>query len=303
MLATGRRITGLRQAFASVVIEAKTYGFFARKAGVPLPVAGARLVRDALLRRVGPGTCCLVPVPGTDFQLLARLATLEGRRLASFGVLDVELALLRRLLSPGDTFVDAGANVGVYSLAAAAAVGPTGRVIACEPAPGTMRLLRQSVALNEAWWVELHETALSDYHGTAEFVTFEPGSALSSFAPKRRTAGTTITVPVTSIDELVAGRVDDVALVKIDAEGAELQVVRGAQHLFATRRPPVIVELEPEHLRRQGASVGEFTDFFTRLGYSAYGITASGAVGQSIPPPWTRPQTGEPNVFLTAVGR
>jgi FkbM family methyltransferase len=239
-------------------------------------------------------------VPGTDFELLVRLTTLEGRRLASFGVLDVELALLRRLLRPGDTFVDVGANVGVFSLAAAAAVGPTGRVIACEPAAGTMQLLRHSVALNEAWWVELHETALSDYHGTAEFVTFEPGSALSSFAPKRRTAGTSTTVPVTSVDELVAGRADDVALVKIDAEGAELHVVRGAEQLFATRKPSVIVELEPEHLRRQGASVEEFTDFFTRLGYSAYGITRSGAVGQSIPAPWTRPETGEPNLFLAA---
>lgn len=300
MSAIGRRASALRQGLASGFIEAKTYGFFARKAGVPLPAAGARLVRDTLLSRINAGTCCLVPVPGTDFQLLVRLATLEGRRLMSFGVLDVELALLRRLLKPGDTFVDAGANVGVYSLAAAAAVGPTGRVIACEPAPGTMQLLRQSVALNEAHWVELHQTALSDHHGTAEFVTFEPGSALSSFAPKRRTAGNSITVPVISLDELVAGRTDDVALVKIDVEGAELQVVRGAEQLFSTHKPPIIVELEPEHLRRQGADVEEFTAFFTRLGYRAYRITDKGDVGHQIPLPWSRPGTGEPNLFLAA---
>src|SRR3954469_23239815 len=126
MPARRRSMFGLGQALASGVIEVKTYGFCARKAGVPLPVAGARLVRETLLGRVNAGTCCLVPVPGTDFHLLARLGTLEGRRLTSFGVLDVELALLRRLLKPGDTFVDAGANVGVYSLAAAAAVGPAG---------------------------------------------------------------------------------------------------------------------------------------------------------------------------------
>jgi hypothetical protein len=147
MSAIGRPVSALKQALTSGVIEAKTYGFFARKAGVPLPVAGVRLVRETVLSRINPGTCCLVPVPGTDFQILARLSTLEGRRLTSFGVLDVELALLRRLLKPGDTFVDAGANVGVYSLAAAAAVGSTGRVIACEPAPSTMQLLRHSVAL------------------------------------------------------------------------------------------------------------------------------------------------------------
>jgi hypothetical protein len=48
------------------------------------------------------------------------------------------------------------------------------------------------------------------------------------------------------------------------------------------------------------SSAEEFTDFFTRLGYSAYRITGSGAVGQSIPAPWTRPETGEPNLFLSA---
>ena len=263
-------------------------------------MAGARLLREAALTKLNERTCCLVPVPGTDFQLLAHLATLEGRRLTSFGVLDVELALLRRLLKPGDTFVDAGANVGVYSLAAAAAVGPTGRVIACEPAPGTMRLLRHSVALNEAHWVELHETALSDYQGKAEFVTFEPGSALSSFAPQRQWAGDSTTVAVTSLDELIGDRAPGVALVKIDVEGAELQVARGAERLFSTRRPPVIVELEPEHLRRQGGDVGEFEAFFTGLGYRAYRITEKGEAGAQIPAPWSRPATGEPNLFLAA---
>jgi hypothetical protein len=107
-------------------------------------------------------------------------------------------------------------------------------------------------------------------------------------------------VPVISLDELVADRADDVALVKIDVEGAELQVARGADQLFSSRKPPIIVELEPEHLRRQAASVEELTAFFTRLGNSAYRITERGEVGAQIPAPWSRPGTGEPNLFLAA---
>jgi hypothetical protein len=72
---------------------------------------------------------------------------------------------LERLLRPGDVFVDAGANVGFYTLLASRLVGPTGRVLAIEMMPATADILRQHVAINDCTNVELVEKALSDRAG------------------------------------------------------------------------------------------------------------------------------------------
>ena len=87
---------------------------------------------------------------------------------------------MRALAGPGDVVIDAGANIGLFSLIAAARVGATGRVIACEPAPGTMALLRANVARNRYDWVELHEVAVAETPGRLELEDLGAGSGFSS---------------------------------------------------------------------------------------------------------------------------
>ena len=90
---------------------------------------------------------------------------------------------MRSLLRPGDVAIDAGANIGLFTVLAASQVGPHGRVIACEPSPTTMRLLRDNVERNGFDWVELREVALAETPGRLEMHVFHPGSGFSSFAP------------------------------------------------------------------------------------------------------------------------
>ena len=101
---------------------------------------------------------------------------------------------------------------------------------------------------------------------------FEPGSGYTSFAPATTASGTEIEVEVTTIDELAAEAVRPVSLVKLDIEGAELRALRGASRLLEGPRPVFIIELEPAHLQRQGASVREVQKLFEDAGYVGYWI-------------------------------
>src|ERR1700685_3926462 len=83
----------------------------------------------------------------------------------------VELAALKSLLKPGDTFVDCGANLGLWTLAAAPLVGEQGKVIAFEANPDTVRRLREHARPGESW-VKIHEAAVSDHPGV---LRFDPG--------------------------------------------------------------------------------------------------------------------------------
>jgi FkbM family methyltransferase len=138
---------------------------------------------------------------------------------------------LERLLRPGAVFVDAGANVGFFTLLASRLVGPTGRVLAIEMMPATADILRQHVATNDCTNVELVEKALSDRagdtimakvpagkHGQATVADF--AHAYDSFEEHE--------VQTTTLDEVCGGR-DRIALLKLDLEGAELHALAGAR--------------------------------------------------------------------------
>jgi hypothetical protein len=87
--------------------------------------------------------------------------------------------------------------------------------------------------------------------------------------------------------------------VKLDVEGAELHAVRGATSLLAAQ-VDFLLELEPEHLARQNATVGELRDLFSGAGYQAFEIRVKGAELSLVPmTEWRRPP-GSPNVFVSA---
>ncbi len=78
-----------------------------------------------------------------------------------------ELRNLLQRLQPGDTFIDVGAHIGYLSLPIAKRVGPSGKVIALEPSPTSLELLRRNVALNGFNWVTVVDAAASDKDGLA----------------------------------------------------------------------------------------------------------------------------------------
>jgi FkbM family methyltransferase len=151
------------------------------------------------------------------------------------------------LVRPGDVAVDVGANWGVHTLLLSRLVGPRGRVLSLEPLPRAFEALRWHLDANGCRNVTPMPVALGDFDGTARFV---PGASHSQgvLAAARPGAGGDpadgFPVTLRTLDSLVQELgLRAVRLVKIDVEGAESMVLRGAARTLERFRPHLIVDL------------------------------------------------------------
>jgi FkbM family methyltransferase len=188
-----------------------------------------------------------------------------------------ELEFVRRVLAPGDTAIDVGAHIGFFTMHMAARVGEAGRVYAFEPFAPNAELLERSIAENRfATRVEFQRAAVGATSGTATLTfpveTLNSGGAyLLCDGTTPLTGNLTTTVPLMSLDNLDLRR--PVRLIKMDVEGAEPQVIRGAARLLREDRPVILTELHPVQLERASGTTGdEFLSELRGLGYSAHGI-------------------------------
>jgi FkbM family methyltransferase len=175
-----------------------------------------------------------------------------------------KVAALQRLLEPGMTFVDAGSNKGDFALIAARVMRDRGRVLAFEPSPDNCRWIRASVELNGYRSIRLFELALYDTEGHgllylgqwSGWHSLEPGDA----------PGESIEVETRTLDTVLAETGDPgVDVLKVDVEGAELQVLRGAERALAgPRLVAVFVELHPDH----GVDQVEVSELLLAHGFS-----------------------------------
>ncbi|BBC73980.1 conserved hypothetical protein [Altererythrobacter sp. B11] len=140
------------------------------------------------------------------------------------------IAAIRRLLRPGDVFVDAGANIGIYSVLAARLVGPDGRVVAFEMMPDTAEILRTHLVDNNCDNAVVIEAALWSRSGdkvTAHVSDGKYGQASISTGSGNRTTE----VETIALSEALS-EFDRIALIKMDLEGAELEALKGAEPLL-----------------------------------------------------------------------
>ncbi len=176
-----------------------------------------------------------------------------------------EIRFVRKLLQAGQTAIDVGANYGVYTLSMAGLVGPSGRIYSFEPDPATATLLRESTAINGYEQVEVIERAVSDSKRRSYF-RIENNSELNRLLDESEAESSDGGVDVTTLDdcrkEFGWGAVD---FIKIDAEGQEPQVVRGAPGLLSEASPLVMAEYK--HGQEINYAVIEE---FNRLGYKTY---------------------------------
>lgn len=266
---------------------------------VPLATLAPRVAFSILRRRFDALSMAAVTIDSRGTRVRADLRTPLGLALYRYGFSPPEARLVQMILRPGDVFLDGGANVGLFTLIAAAAVGTTGRVIACEPVPETIALLKANVGLNRFHWVEAYDVALGEAPGDAELFSFGPGAGLSSFAPESRAGSVRLPVRVVTLDALISSSPRPVRLVKLDIEGAEGRALLGAEGLLQSK-PDFLIEVEPSHLARQGSSPRELQAIFVARGYQGYEIQEAGA-GIRLHPlaSWDRrPQN--PNVFISA---
>jgi FkbM family methyltransferase len=195
------------------------------------------------------------------------------------------LRLAAEVVRPGDVVWDVGANVGLFSFAAAVAAGPKGHVVALEPDALLVGLLRRSAVANHGLApVEVLPVAVADEIGVARFNIAQRNrstSYLDGFGTGQ-TGGVRATelVPTVTLDWLAA-RFPMPGVVKIDVEAAELKVLSGGANVLRTR-PAIICEVA-------GRNAATAADLLSPYGYTLYDAhqTSSERTPKAVAPPDT----------------
>lgn len=193
----------------------------------------------------------------------------------SYGLLIIEA--MRRFMKPGDVFVDVGANVGYLSAFAAGIVGKRGQVHCFEPVPAYFDRLQRLVELNPEHSITPNCKAAGEEVGSCTiYVTREPGQNTMVLAYKSGPEViSTLKVPVVRLDSYLAERnINRISLVKIDAEGYELPILKGLQGFFerSRHRPAIICEIAPRAYPLLGRSICELADYMSSYGYGTYDL-------------------------------
>jgi FkbM family methyltransferase len=204
---------------------------------------------------------------------LVPMTDLVGRAMYFVGDLDRKVShVIDRCVFPGDVALDIGANLGLVTLRLASRIGPTGRVHAFEPNPRLVGYLSRTLERNPTLPISLHPIALGSEDCSLELAI--PADNLGA-ATLMREAGCQIAsmveVPVRRLSDY-ASRIglDRVDFVKIDVEGFEHEVIKGAEDLFAKARPKVII-LE-EHAHPAHGKLAPSLEALSHLGYDIFGI-------------------------------
>lgn len=183
---------------------------------------------------------------------------------------------LRNILRPGGTFVDVGANIGLMTVLAAHAVGPTGVVYAFEPNPDCCERLQLHVVQNGLTQVHVHPVGLGEQDATL-LLTRDTGSSVhGSFAPPadEATVVTRYSLPIRRGDDLLGHAPSNRPMVvKIDVEGFECRALQGLAATIKNHTPTILTEVVPAHLTRAGSSVEELFDLMHGFGYTGSAIT------------------------------
>jgi FkbM family methyltransferase len=237
----------------------------AGRGGLPsIARSWARKVRETLLWRVrrgtggGDGPVVVVPagrlaVNPDDLGISRELLVYGSHEPAS-------TRLLEDFLGPGMTVLDVGANLGYFVLQEKRILGDGGRIVAIEPAPRNVAVLRRNIAANRLDGVDVVEGAIGDVDGVG-WLYLSDRSNWHSMTPSDRSQSDAVRVEVSRLDTLVERlglpRID---FVRMDLEGYETSVVRGMLRTLRDFRPKLAMELHP-----QKAGVGPILDLLRVL--------------------------------------
>ncbi|NLX13664.1 MAG: FkbM family methyltransferase [Phycisphaerales bacterium] len=179
--------------------------------------------------------------------------------------------LIRRLLSEGDTYIDVGANIGMMTLAAARVVGSTGRVLSFEPNPQARQHLDAHVRINGLTQVRVVDKGLSCERGQ---LTLRLPVNSSGRGTMRNLSGDTageFQVDVALLDDYLAQIPTDCrVLLKVDTEGFDFNVLRGARGLLLRNNVFAVAEVNDAWLKEMGQSAEAMFNYMEELGYDAY---------------------------------
>ncbi|MBB1248298.1 FkbM family methyltransferase [Rhizobium sp. G21] len=200
--------------------------------------------------------------------------------------------LFRLALRPGDVLVDIGANVGYFSVLGGLLVGPGGRVISAEPDPKNIDRIRLQCRLNGLEVIDIVDRPLAEAERDAEFffnAKSSGGNALwdpVKFNGDAGMSGGARTMRTTTLDAVLAERgLDGARLVKIDTEGAEQLILRGAGDLLDRKAIRFIVaEMHQKGLAQLGGGLDEMLAYMAGKGYLCFLLYYDGRPPQFLAP-------------------
>ena len=208
----------------------------------------------------------IVGVPAAEWRVAAHFAFRGG---LEPGV----IKLFETLVKPGMVVVDAGANIGIYTLHAARLLAGRGKVHSFEPTPEILTILRDNIQVNgflESGLVDIHPVALSDSNAGARLTVFPGNSGHNTLFWNDEAA--VISIETVTLDAILkpTARVD---IVKIDTEGAEPFVLRGMRGIIASNpQIQIILEFAPSHLERAGIKPDDLLNDIRAMGFRIYRV-------------------------------
>jgi len=177
------------------------------------------------------------------------------------------VAAMRRLLKPGMVFVDVGASIGYLSMVAAHAVGVQGKVICFEPDPYNCKLLYLSAKINGFANVEIYPLAVADKSRNVIFDSMQGNGVISNFDVNLESTPMRFVVRTLPLDQILRDE-ESIHVLKMDVEGAEYMVLRGAANTLKRQRPVILSEFSPAGLQNvSGVSGQEFLRLLIDEGY------------------------------------
>lgn len=182
-------------------------------------------------------------------------------RIGVLGVWELATTLLfKRLVRPKTVVVDVGANIGWYTLLAASRTGPEGKVVSFEPEPTNFGLLARSIAANGFWWAKPFRACVADREGTVRLYVSPTNRGRHSIVYRRSEKNIDVE-SVTLQTFLPKTGVENIDVLKVDAEGAEPLVFAGAGHYLETTRH-VLVDWDPQAWSNRADLLKEISKVF-----------------------------------------
>lgn len=213
-------------------------------------------------------------------------------------------------LREGDVFFDIGSHHGLYTLLAAKQVGKAGKVISFEPSPRERVKLMRNIRANRCQnLVTVEPFALSDTIGEVQLLLAPTSnSGLNSLRPINEPiqVESVISVKSTTLDEYVKQKgIHRIKIIKVDAEGTELSILRGSLYVLQHLRPTWILEASSTRTMPWGYTPHDLVSFVSDIGYTCYRASgkklvplAEGALDIVEDYIIAAPQTNEPNLPL-----